>query len=119
MIRRPPRSTRTDTLFPYTTLFRSQARLDMFESGLFGQGNAFWRWIATDEARPYLTAFAVDRAPPSGSEFFAADLSAEALLDSAHRSEERRVGKECVSTGRSRWSQLHYKIKAYKIHIKR
>src|SRR3546814_13725630 len=25
MIRRPPRSTRTDTLFPYTTLFRSQA----------------------------------------------------------------------------------------------
>src|SRR3546814_8675998 len=26
MIRRPPRSTRTDTLFPYTTLFRSHAR---------------------------------------------------------------------------------------------
>src|SRR3546814_6558791 len=25
MIRRPPRSTRTDTLFPYTTLFRSSA----------------------------------------------------------------------------------------------
>src|SRR3546814_15021481 len=25
MIRRPPRSTRTDTLFPYTTLFRSKA----------------------------------------------------------------------------------------------
>src|SRR3546814_18636497 len=24
MLRRPPRSTRTDTLFPYTTLFRSQ-----------------------------------------------------------------------------------------------
>src|SRR3546814_20141096 len=28
MIRRPPRSTRTDTLFPYTTLFRSAARRD-------------------------------------------------------------------------------------------
>src|SRR3546814_3653522 len=27
MIRRPPRSTRTDTLFPYTTLFRSKQRL--------------------------------------------------------------------------------------------
>src|SRR3546814_7690363 len=27
MIRRPPRSTRTDTLFPYTTLFRSYDRL--------------------------------------------------------------------------------------------
>src|SRR3546814_2851397 len=28
MIRRPPRSTRTDTLFPYTTLFRSAELLD-------------------------------------------------------------------------------------------
>src|SRR3546814_9718144 len=28
MIRRPPRSTRTDTLFPYTTLFRSPAAAD-------------------------------------------------------------------------------------------
>src|SRR3546814_2799859 len=28
MIRRPPRSTRTDTLFPYTTLFRSARRDD-------------------------------------------------------------------------------------------
>src|SRR3546814_7261681 len=28
MIRRPPRSTRTDTLFPYTTLFRSPPRRD-------------------------------------------------------------------------------------------
>src|SRR3546814_18585677 len=27
MIRRPPRSTRTDTLFPYTTLFRSNRRI--------------------------------------------------------------------------------------------
>src|SRR3546814_20787379 len=27
MIRRPPRSTRTDTLFPYTTLFRSRPEL--------------------------------------------------------------------------------------------
>src|SRR3546814_10611643 len=29
MIRRPPRSTRTDTLFPYTTLFRSGALVDI------------------------------------------------------------------------------------------
>src|SRR3546814_2999952 len=28
MTRRPPRSTRTDTLFPYTTLFRSRLRTD-------------------------------------------------------------------------------------------
>src|SRR3546814_10113351 len=32
MIRRPPRSTRTDTLFPYTTLFRSE-----FEKGMRGE----------------------------------------------------------------------------------
>src|SRR3546814_13697536 len=31
MIRRPPRSTRTDTLFPYTTLFRSRAGVYMFQ----------------------------------------------------------------------------------------
>src|SRR3546814_4533433 len=29
MIRRPPRSTRTDTLFPYTTLFRSQGAAEL------------------------------------------------------------------------------------------
>src|SRR3546814_7029309 len=34
MIRRPPRSTRTDTLFPYTTLFRSvQARARLGHNG--------------------------------------------------------------------------------------
>src|SRR3546814_1570015 len=32
MIRRPPRSTRTDTLFPYTTLFRSVADAQTGES---------------------------------------------------------------------------------------
>src|SRR3546814_5748306 len=30
MIRRPPRSTRTDTLFPYTTLFRSHLIIENF-----------------------------------------------------------------------------------------
>src|SRR3546814_20361709 len=34
MIRRPPRSTRTDTLFPYTTLFRSLALDRAAEEGL-------------------------------------------------------------------------------------
>src|SRR3546814_957931 len=34
MIRRPPRSTRTDTLFPYTTLFRSYARLASLDTEL-------------------------------------------------------------------------------------
>src|SRR3546814_17773774 len=35
MIRRPPRSTRTDTLFPYTTLFRSTEKDDL--KNLFGR----------------------------------------------------------------------------------
>src|SRR3546814_3222514 len=43
MIRRPPRSTRTDTLFPYTTLFRSggecrRRRSDARGSGRVGRG---------------------------------------------------------------------------------
>src|SRR3546814_7182138 len=32
MIRRPPRSTRTDTLFPYTTLFRSVGGLSLYHA---------------------------------------------------------------------------------------
>src|SRR3546814_8237236 len=46
MIRRPPRSTRTDTLFPYTTLFRSSLKtepeLHPLRFGLVGgDGNNF------------------------------------------------------------------------------
>src|SRR3546814_7208679 len=40
MIRRPPRSTRTDTLFPYTTLFRSQPR-----RGVRGDGQCVHRFL--------------------------------------------------------------------------
>src|SRR3546814_7114487 len=42
MIRRPPRSTRTDTLFPYTTLFRSFAMLTMAR----GRQAATQGWLA-------------------------------------------------------------------------
>src|SRR3546814_11611054 len=38
MIRRPPRSTRTDTLFPYTTLFRSFAGRDVGDVAAVGNG---------------------------------------------------------------------------------
>src|SRR3546814_16857946 len=37
MIRRPPRSTRTDTLFPYTTLFRSGPRRSNRRPGVRGR----------------------------------------------------------------------------------
>src|SRR3546814_1421455 len=40
MIRRPPRSTRTDTLFPYTTLFRSVERIvEWRDYGEYGNAN--------------------------------------------------------------------------------
>src|SRR3546814_4627743 len=43
MIRRPPRSTRTDTLVPYTTLFRSDAVFDVLGVPLGGElGDDFW-----------------------------------------------------------------------------
>src|SRR3546814_7448700 len=38
MIRRPPRSTRTDTLFPYTTLFRSNVLLQVLDDGRLTDG---------------------------------------------------------------------------------
>src|SRR3546814_8390538 len=62
MIRRPPRSTRTDTLLPYTTLFRSPLRVDLAPAdrkraasaeGLFpalpGTGRPAWRGLRAGE----------------------------------------------------------------------
>src|SRR3546814_2801802 len=40
MIRRPPRSTRTDTLFPYTTLFRSVEQIEAHNAGEPGVGDS-------------------------------------------------------------------------------
>src|SRR3546814_20488757 len=41
MIRRPPRSTRTDTLFPYTTLFRSDALQPVEHEGEVQQAEGY------------------------------------------------------------------------------
>src|SRR3546814_12739873 len=43
MIRRPPRSTRTDTLFPYTTLFRSKRASGALDPGDAGAGQGLAR----------------------------------------------------------------------------
>src|SRR3546814_10195240 len=78
MIRRPPRSTRTDTLFPYTTLFRSIVRIPFAEQivwidkrvqsvemerqqvlstdQLRLQVDAFARYRVVDPLRMYITA---------------------------------------------------------------
>src|SRR3546814_12510977 len=45
MIRRPPRSTRTDTLFPYTTLFRSDSLVEGKRHRAFDRGHAGSRGI--------------------------------------------------------------------------
>src|SRR3546814_3963390 len=45
MIRRPPRSTRTDTLFPYTTLFRSPA----FATGVKLTNPALDVWVVSGD----------------------------------------------------------------------
>src|SRR3546814_16864664 len=44
-------------------------------------------------------------------------LAAAVLRSADDRSEERRVGQECVSTCRSRWSPYHSKKKEYKLSL--
>src|SRR3546814_8385732 len=51
MIRRPPRSTRTDTLFPYTTLFRSVFNSARNESGAGRRAGARFREQAVRRTR--------------------------------------------------------------------
>src|SRR3546814_15511569 len=103
MIRRPPRSTRTDTLFPYTTLFRSR-RDDGFPAimGMDGGGDPA---APLDCRRSFAILRFMDRR--NFTKLALSGLAFSFLADSAGRSEERRVGKECVSTCRSRWSPYH------------
>src|SRR3546814_15483300 len=113
MYRRPPTSTRTVTLFPYTTLFRSYDRFDQvgveerytdankngsYDTGeCYDDSNGNGQWDAdrgrdgnggADDVILYSASMTFDRVLPV-------------------RSEERRVGKECVSTCSSRWSPDH------------
>src|SRR3546814_14699184 len=103
MIRRPPRSTRTDTLFPYTTLFRSLLEDDL--EGLVVDGHHILGGGHQFEAHTVDLAPALDR----GDAVFRGDRLAVMELQAVTqgRSEERRVGKECVSTCRSRVSPDH------------
>src|SRR3546814_18634260 len=67
MIRRPPRSTRTDTLFPYTMLFRSAE--DIVE-GLGGAGQVGFRQAQAGQMSDllHLGAFKRHRVSPAESE---------------------------------------------------
>src|SRR3546814_15078624 len=137
MIRRPPRSTRTDTLFPYTTLFRSTAynatragiatRITGVANGTIAAGSsdavtgdqlnttnqnitqnaadisALDGRVTTNEGA--ITGLQGDVANLDGRVTTAEGAITGLQTDVAgNRSEERRVGKECVSTCRYRWS---------------
>src|SRR3546814_19682966 len=72
MIRRPPRSTRTDTLFPYTTLFRSRA---LYQSDNAASGFAVRSYLAALQPRARAPgmqgigiAIAMRRATPAAAE---------------------------------------------------
>src|SRR3546814_15364648 len=120
MIRRPPRSTRPDTLFPYTTLFRSgQIQRVARDTGLAELGEQrlhvrpprVQRVLAADvivtehaERRRCFERLAVGVLEVAQCNDVAmAFLVVLAGADHQRRSEERRVGKEVVETGRFRW----------------
>src|SRR3546814_14142584 len=124
MIRRPPRSTRTDTLFPYTTLFRSLrgkrkgggVESLIQEFSLASQEGVALMCLAEALLRipDRATRDALIRDKISHGDWRSHMGESPSLFVNAAtwglmltRSEERRVGKECVSTCRSRWSPYH------------
>src|SRR3546814_15074172 len=118
MIRRPPRSTRTDTLFPYTTLFRSDAgqpfsiqsisKVFTLTMALEAAGDDLWQRVGRE---PSGNAFnsqvqlkrerGIPRTPFINA---GAHVVADEVLSpyAPPRSDGRRGGKECVRRGRSR-----------------
>src|SRR3712207_9056539 len=122
MIRRPPRS----TLFPYTTLFRSQLDKSYGADGMVVRANINsikdlkGKTVAASApgTAPYFTlawflkknglsvkdVTLVTMEPAAAAQAFIAGQNDVAMTYEPYlRSEERRVGKEC----RSRWSPYH------------
>src|SRR3546814_12284078 len=83
MIRRPPRSTRTDTLFPYTTLFRSQALLRDLADVLIVDRDASALRIIEAEEQPRDRRLARARRPDDRQRLARADGKAHAAQDRA------------------------------------
>src|SRR3546814_17294693 len=129
MIRRPPRSTRTDTLLPYTTLFRSK-KVELYFGDippgppLEHQGP----WIAKmkgvkrvtiQDRVPQARLYAVWNIPgfcdPAANQLsLAAAVLGNGKNSPLYGSEERRVGKECVRQGRTGWAPNDVKKKLKK-----
>src|SRR3546814_13998825 len=130
MIRRPPRSTRTDTLFPYTTLFRSweyvrwpagrAAERRTFqwtpqrsaEQRQARQRKKLWTRRLTNcrvllvnnsqQARPWHRSF-LSRSAAVSSASVKIAASTRSYAKTASRSEKRRVGNEGVVMCRYTW----------------
>src|SRR3546814_16361696 len=127
MIRRPPRSTRTDTLFPYTTLFRSQRQrsayfvllswLPMLALLFVRIGELYGLWLApawVGHAFPasfVLSGLVIMIGLSDSLLQLRRDrdrVSRLARFDAlTGRSEERRFGKDGVSTGSPRGSPYY------------
>src|SRR3546814_15428251 len=133
MIRRPPRSTRTDTLFPYTTLFRSLRRafnqiLGFFQTktGDFahnlddvdllggvdaGEHDRELSLLFNSGGSGGRTGSSSNRRSGRHAKLVfhhldeIDDVNQGHAGDRVESAEERRVGNEWVSTCRSRWSR--------------
>src|SRR3546814_12298192 len=97
-------------------LFRSRYRSPVREHQQGVRGHAAW---TQRQCRLETGRLAVSRQPASDGDYpaAAAPPRQRPRTRPSDRSEERRVGKECVSTCRSRWSPYHYKkniLKKYK-----
>src|SRR3546814_17857376 len=113
---RPPRTTRTSTLYPYTPHSRSLVR-----AGQTSAHTAQISWMIRIEGGGLLNGLSTTLTNTinaalgllnlvgitSTVNVLSPPLNIGIDVDVAKRSAERRVGKECVSTCRSRWSPYH------------
>src|SRR3546814_17220775 len=121
MRRRPPRSTRTDTLLPYTTLFRSVLLTDTgpsigtaaaaFTVDEDGLANGVTQPVTGDVDGADIvktgTLAGLNFGNDGPGNIVLGAVADTGLRTLSNKSEERRVGKECVSTCRSRWVPYH------------
>src|SRR3546814_16966561 len=122
MLPRPPRCTRAHTLSPDTTLLRSLTSQDwgglqpcvlcLYQRYAYGVALAFagLAFLAAAHAlgrRILLMLAGLAFAAGSAIAAFHVGVEQKWWEGTAQRSEERRVGKGCVRTFRSRWSPDH------------
>src|SRR3546814_15437257 len=133
MIRRPPRSTRTDTLFPYTTRFRSvgklvgsrdrrkgqRQRLELCDELLARHGGEQRANLRQDDVAR-LDALIIERIGRISAQVAQVERRAKGFPlavaddpDEQFRTEEGRGGREWGSKCRSRGEVDHFKKKKY------